>query len=112
MYRELSKVYLLLLFCLVLICGTLLGCAFDPGTVEGHAISESGGDVSGIEIFLMGSNDELEASTETDTKGYYRMTDVSSGEYNMLASRNNRFYYDAMITVRSGETTVIDFSIP
>jgi len=89
-----------------------LGCSFEPGTVEGHVTSKSGGDVSGIEIFLMDSNDELEASTNTDTKGYYRMMDVSSGEYNMLASRNNRFYYDAMITVKAGETTVIDFSIP
>jgi len=90
----------------------LLSCDIVGGGVEGVVTSTSGQDVSGIEIFLMDENDELEDSTKTNSEGYYSITGVSSGEYNMLAVRNQKFYYDNLINIKSGETETINITIP
>jgi len=79
------------------------------GIIAGQVVDEDGVPLEGVEV----STYDGEYSTLTNSQGYYTISSVNPGVYDVVAHKN--LYVDkiaARVFIEAGETTTVNFALP
>ena len=84
-----------------------------PGGIEGTVSGLDGKPVAGMRIAIVGGTASFpEIAPETDREGYYRIGGVPPGTFEVAVhDRDGQRIGLASVTVMSGETATLDFSV-
>ncbi|MCF6137491.1 carboxypeptidase regulatory-like domain-containing protein [Pseudalkalibacillus berkeleyi] len=93
---------------------TNLNLAFSPGNVEGVVTDAETGSFlarTNVELRLISTSGPVVASTITDAQGNYRFTDVTSGNYTIVATHRVYGNDSTTIAVEPNMTTFADLQL-
>ena len=107
------KLRLLCMIGLAIFCvGPSAGAQTVSGTLQGHVVDQSGAVVIGTAITLKNLETGLERKTVTDEKGFFQLTFLPIGFYDVTASMTGfKTVTKQKVEIQLNSTTVEDFSI-
>ena len=99
------------IFLLVLLASSAMAWAQSGGVVEGRLFDENLGEGVGFAVLVLKQDGSIVASAQTDMDGFYRITDVRAGRYELVVEAQPGAYPELSITgitVNSGKITKVD----